>query len=174
MNKKEEREKRNERLASAIDDQTPQDVRKYPMTKDESLPPITKPRSYQEIAQTLRIDIPVCNLTPVNGRIYVIEKPAMETKTPGGIIIERRMQIKKDDRAEGMKRYFVVAWDQFEIPEPIRNRLVVGMEVNPFLPQEAEEWSLPRVIDWSTGNEFQSIHYTELAGISKIKPEKDE
>lgn len=174
MNRVEKRKERIEKLASAINDQKAQDKNKYPMTTDESLPPITKPKSYEDIAQTLRIDIPICNLDPVNGRIYVIEKPAMETRTPGGIIIERRMQIKKDDRAEGMKRYFVVAWDQFEIPEPIRNRLFVGMEVNPFLPQEAEEWSLPRVIDWSTGLEFKSIHYTELAGISKIKPERDE
>lgn len=174
MNKKKEREVRNERFAAAIDDQVPQDVRKYPMTTDEAFPPITKPRSYQEIAQTLRIDIPVCNLTPVNGRIYVIEKPAMETKTPGGIIIARQMQVKKDDKAEGLKRYFVVTWDKIGIPEYISNQLKVGIEVNPWLPQEAEEWSLPRVIDWSTGNEFKSIDFLELAGISKIKPEKDE
>ena len=174
MNKKKEREVRNERLAAAIDDQIPQNLKKYPMTTDESLPPITKPRSYEEIAQTLRIDIPVCNLTPVNGRIYVIEKPGIETKTPGGIIIERRMQVKKDDKAEGLKRYFVVTWDKEGIPSEISAELSIGIEVNPFLPQEAEEWSLPRVIDWSTGNEFKSIHYTELAGISKIKPEKDE
>jgi hypothetical protein len=98
----------------------------------------------------------------------------METKTPGGIIIERRMQVKKDDKAEGLKRYFVVTWDKIGIPEHISNQLEVGIEVNPFLPQGAEEWSLPRVIDWSTGNEFKSIDFLELAGISTVQPEKDE
>jgi hypothetical protein len=174
MNRIEKRKERIDKLAAAINDQKAQDKNKYPMTTDESLPPITKPKSYQDIAQTLRIDIPVCNLTPVNGRIYVIEKPAMETKTPGGIIIERRMNVKKDDKAEGLKRYFVVTWDKIGIPEYISNQLKVGIEVNPWLPQEAEEWSLPRVIDWSTGNEFKSIDFLELAGISTVQPEKDE
>jgi hypothetical protein len=119
------------------------------------------------------IEIPKCESEPVNGRIYVIDAPGKQIKSKvANLILPQRMAPKKDDSMQEIKRYFVVAWDTVDIPESIRAKLAVGKEVNPFLPEEALNWSLPKVIDWVTGNVFLTIHYTELAGISKFDPEK--
>jgi hypothetical protein len=171
------KEKDKKRISEGIDDKMPD--RTYPHvipgTPASTINPADLPRkhggTYEELATTLRIDIPKCNLIPVNGRIYVIEIEGKEHRTPGGIIMQHKLNIKKDDSLKNVKRYFVVDWDHVSIPQYIQDILCVGIEVAPFLPQEAEEWSLPKVIDWQTGQEFLLIDSMELAGISKTKPD---
>ena len=130
--------------------------------------PIVK--SIKEIIATKKLEIPKTELLPTNGRIYVVSVAGNDMKTPGGLILPPTFAMQKNDQVEGVQRYFVVTWDTDEIPEKIQKHLSVGIEVNPFLPWEAQEWKLPRVVDWETGNIFDVIHYTELAGISKNKP----
>jgi len=172
-----EREKRIALLSDAIDHQDTPNPKKYPLTKSESfIGPLPKKEGlkYEEIASVRKIEIPKCLSQPINGRIYVIEAAGGETVTQGGIVIAHRLNVRKNESTESIKRYFVVAYDIDDIPQSIVSKLSIGIEVNPFLPQEAEEWSLPKVIDWQTGNTFKSLHYTELAGISMVKPEKAE
>jgi len=116
------------------------------------------------------LEIPRCEIVPLNGRVFVIEVAGKELKSSSGLWLPFKMANKKDDSSQSPNRYFVVAWDHIEIPKGISDFLQVGMEVNPFLPEEATNWSLPRVIDWNTGNVFKILHYTELAGMSKITP----
>jgi hypothetical protein len=129
-----------------------------------------KVQTAAEIAATKKIEIPKCSLNPVNGRIYVVSVAGTDMKTPGGLILPPTFGQKKNDQVEGVKRYFAVAWDQDEIPESIQSKLTVGVELSPFLPTNAEEWELPRVVDWNTAQIFEVIHYTELAGISRVHP----
>jgi hypothetical protein len=131
-------------------------------------------KTYEEIANTLRIDIPLCKKIPINGRIFVIERPGTESKTPGGLFVSHKFRSKKGEEVEfrNVNRFFVVCWDPDGIPEDIRNKLHIGIEVSPFLPQEAEEWTIPIIIDFETGNQFGVLHYNELAGISETLPEK--
>jgi hypothetical protein len=124
----------------------------------------------EKIIATKKLEIPKTELLPTNGRIYVVSVAGNDMKTPGGLILPPTFAMQKNDQVEGVQRYFVVAWDTEEIPESIKSKLSVGIEVNPFLPWEAQDWKLPRVVDWETGNIFDVIHYTELAGISKNKP----
>jgi len=135
------------------------------MEKEERLKSIAS-----DIIATKKLEIPKTALTPTNGRIYVVSVAGNDMKTPGGLILPPTFAMQKNDQVEGVQRYFVVAWDAEEIPENIKKCLSVGIEVNPFLPWEAQDWKLPRVVDWETGNIFDVIHYTELAGISKNKP----
>jgi len=130
-----------------------------------------KLRAAAEIIATKKLVIPKCFTIPTNGRIFVIDVSGSEMRTPGGLILPPTMLQKKDDSMEGAKRYFVVCWAE-DIPEEIKKYLCVGIEVNPFLPEHAEEWDLPRVIDWQGDNIFKVIHYTELAGVSSVKPEE--
>lgn len=130
-------------------------------------------KTFEEIAFTKKIEIPKCLVRPVNGRIFVIETDGSEMKTAAGIIIPQKMKDKKDESMKNIQRYFVVAWAK-DIPTEILDMLSIGIEVNPFLPQEAEEWTLPIVVDWSTGNRFKSVHYTEIAGVSDVIPTKVE
>jgi|WetSurSiteA1Bulk_404760.scaffolds.fasta_scaffold00217_12 hypothetical protein len=161
-------------MADAIDDH-----RKHPMTIDEcykesSVSPTIERKmikSPDEIIATKKLEIPKCLLTPVNGRIYLVEVASSEMRSPGGLILPQLYAVKKNEQMADIKRYFVVAWDKIEIPKAIQDQLEVGIEVNPFLPEHAEEWDLPRVIDWQACNVFKVAHYTELAGISSIKPE---
>lgn len=127
-------------------------------------------KNVDKIIATKKLEIPKTELLPTNGRIYVVSVAGNDMKTPGGLILPPTFAMQKNDQVEGVQRYFVVAWDIDEIPEPIKQKLSVGIEVNPFLPWEAQDWKLPRVVDWETGNIFDVIHYTELAGISKNKP----
>lgn len=129
-----------------------------------------KPKTAEEIINTLRIDIPKCEIIPVNGRIFVVEITGSETKTASGIILPHKMAIKKNDQVQDLCRYFVVTWDKDGIPPEVSDKLSVGLEVVPFLPPEAQEWTLPKVIDWNTAREFKVLHYTELAGVSAIMP----
>jgi hypothetical protein len=124
-----------------------------------------------EIQATKKLEIPKCLSIPTNGRIYVVSVAGTDMKTPGGLILPPTFAMQKNDQVEGVKRYFVVAWDKDEIPPKFQEKLTVGIEVNPFLPWAAEEWKLPRVIDWDSGNIFEVIHYTELAGVSSNIPE---
>lgn len=167
------KEKQKQRLSDAIDDQKPQKDLTYPMGADF---PRLKNKSYEEIAFTRRIDIPVCKKIPVNGRIFLIETAGSESKTEAGIIVPHKYRSKKgeDMSVKDVNRYFVVKWDTDEIPEKMQSKLHVGVEVSPFLPQEAEEWSLPIIIDFETGNQFLVAHYTELCGISETLPEEVE
>lgn len=181
MSKREEREKRNQRLSEAIEDQKePQRGVMFPITKkvDPNFNGATLPKkekqTYEDIAKKRKIEIPKCHIKPYNGRILVISVPADETVTESGIILPFKMKDGKDGSIKDMRRYFVAAIDHEGIPKHIADDLYVGKEVNPFLPQEAEEWNLPKVVDWYTGTMFESIHYTELAGGSTIYPEKVE
>lgn len=133
-----------------------------------------KLRSAAEIIATKKLEIPKCRIMPVNGRIYVVSVAGSDMKSPGGLILPPTFGVKKNEQVENVKRYFVVAWDTIGIPPDIQDLLTVGIEVLPFLPQNAEEWDLPRVIDWQGNNIFEVLHYTELAGVSSVKPEKAE
>jgi len=121
-----------------------------------------------EIVQK-EITIPKCNIQPINGRIYVIEEKSNAVKSRSGLLLPFTMAIKKDDSVTAVNRYFVVTWAG-DIPKEISDQLAVGTEIYPFFPEEALNWSIPRIIDWSTGIEFKVVHYTELSGISRIKP----
>lgn len=125
--------------------------------------------SADDIMKISKVEIPKCETTPVNGRIFVVEVDGSETVTPSGIILPHKLAVKKSDEVRSICRYFVVAWAE-DIPDDVKELLYKGIEVNPFLPQEAEEWNLPKVIDFNTGGIFKVIHYTELAGVSDIKP----
>lgn len=123
-----------------------------------------------EIIATKKLEIPKCHVKPINGRMFLIEISGYDLKSPGGLILPQKMMPKKNDDMEDIKRYFLVDWDTGEIPQAIQDKLCVGLEVNPFM-NEAESFRFPRVIDWQGNNIFIVMHYTELAGISKIKPE---
>jgi hypothetical protein len=154
-------------------------MKQYPLTPKDAFdtssvsPEIIKKKlpTPEEILATKKLEIPKCLLIPVNGRIYLIEVASSELRSPGGLILPQKLAVKKNDQMADIKRYFVVTWDPDGIPQEIQNRLQLGIEVNPFLPEHAEEWDLPRVIDWQGGNVFKVAHYTELAGISSVKPE---
>lgn len=130
-----------------------------------------KVKSPEEIIATKKLEIPKCQNAPVNGRIYVISVAGSDMRTPGGLILPPTFAMKKNDAVEGLRRYFVVDWDKEEIPKNIQDKLSEGIEVNPFLPENAEEFHLPRVVDWDGSNIYEVLHYTELAGISKNKPQ---
>jgi hypothetical protein len=172
---KKERKKEVREMASAIDDQKAPNATKFPFEKGmegierKKVDPSVK--KADEIIATKKLEIPVCKTKPVNGRIYVISIAGEDMKTPGGLILPPTFQAKKNMDVEGIRRYFVVAWDVVEIPLSVQSYLSVGIEVVPFLPQDAEGFSLPRVIDWMGNNIFEVLHYTELAGISEVKPE---
>ena len=171
------KEKDKENIANSIDDSTTNAAGKFPQSgtaKDlnpADLPKLEK-RSYEDIASTRRLDIPACKKIPINGRIFVIETAGSETKTEAGLILPHKYRSRKgeDIDIKDVNRYFVVKWDRDEIPQSIQDKLHVGIEVSPFLPQEAEDWSLPVIIDFETGNQFSVIHYNELAGISETLP----
>lgn len=133
---------------------------------------LEKLRSAQEIVATKKLEIPKCLSIPVNGRMYVITVAGTDMRSPGGLILPPTFKTKKNDEVEGINRYFVVAWAE-DIPEEIKKHLCVGAEVHPFLP-DAEGWTLPRVVDWMGNNIFHVLHYTELNGVSAIKPEEVE
>jgi co-chaperonin GroES (HSP10) len=135
--------------------------------------PRQKQKSYEEIAYSKRIDIPPCMKIPVNGRLYVIETAGSESKTDAGIIIPHKYRSKKGEDTEirDVSRYFVVRWDRDGIPEEIQNKLHVGIEISIFLPQEAEDFKLPVMVDFETGSQFLIVHYNELAGISETVPQ---
>jgi hypothetical protein len=174
---KEKRKKEIDTMANGIEDK-----RKYPMTKEESFAPGEIPSDIQRkklseadrILATKKLEIPACKCIPVNGRIYVISVAGSDMKTPSGLILPPTFGTKKNEQVEGVKRYFVVAWDALGIPKEICDLLLVGREINPFLPQNAEEWQLPRVVDWDGNNIFEVVHYTELAGVSETIPEEVE
>ena len=124
-----------------------------------------------EIIATKKLEIPKCLSIPVNGRIYVLQVSGAETKTIGGIILPHKLNLKKNDEVVDYPRYFCVAWDKDEIPAKLQEKLSVGLELNPFVPEDAIGFTFPKVIDWQTGNTFEVIHYTELGGVSSILPE---
>lgn len=162
------------KMAEAIDQPTPQS-KKFPFEKGmgEIKRKTINPRDISpadKIIATKSLEIPVCKQTPVNGRIYVISVAGFDMKTPGGLILPPTFKAKKNEDVEAVRRYFVVAWDKLDIPKIIQDKLSVGIEVNPFIP-DAEEYRLPRVIDWNTNQIFEVLHYTELAGISDVIPE---
>jgi len=124
-----------------------------------------------KIIATKALEIPKCLAIPVNGRIYCVEIKGSELKSPGGLILPVKLSQKKNDDVDDWPRFFVVKWDENGIPKEIRDKLSVAVEVFPFMPEEAIGYMFPRVVDWNTGNIFKSLHYTELAGISTVKPE---
>jgi hypothetical protein len=132
---------------------------------------IRKRTKADEIIATKKLEIPVCKSIPINGRIYVVSVKGDDMVTPGGLILPPTFGTKKNDQVEGVNRYFVVAWDKIGIPAEISDLLCTGIEVHPFLPQNAEEWQLPRVVDWDGNHFYDVLHYTELAGISSNRPE---
>lgn len=118
------------------------------------------------------LKIPVNKIIPVNGRIFVISVTGEDLKTKGGLILPPKFGTKKNDQVEGVKRYFVIDWDKKGgIPKEICDLLRVGIEVHPFLPQNAEEFQLPRIVDWNANDIYDVLHYTELGGIGMIEPE---
>lgn len=129
------------------------------------------PRIENDEEKELRIEIPKCLSRPVNGRIFVISIANQPQKSLSGLWIPRLYAEKKDQSMKSIDRFFIVAWAS-DIPPEIKDHLKVGIEVGVFIPQEAEGWSLPKYIDWQTGNEFPVVHFTELAGISKVQPEE--
>lgn len=171
------KEKDRQNISSSIEDSKTDAAGKFSQSgtaKDlnpADLPKLSN-RSYEDIASTRRLDIPVCKKIPINGRIFVIETSGSETKTEGGIILPHKYRSRKGEDMEikDVNRYFVVNWDKDEIPQSIQEKLRIGIEVSPILPQEAEEWKLPVIIDFETGNQFALIHYSELAGISETLP----
>jgi hypothetical protein len=165
---KEERKREINEMANAIDNRKPE-FGNFELKKSTVDPRIVNKKA-EEIIATKKLEIPKTALTPTNGRIYVVSVAGNDMKTPGGLILPPTFAMQKNDQVEGVQRYFVVAWDIDEIPVNIKKYLSVGIEVNPFLPWEAQDWKLPRVVDWETGNIFDVIHYTELAGISLNKP----
>lgn len=174
---KKERKKEVREMASAIDDQKSPDAKKFPFEKGmegierSKINPSVK--KADDIIATKKIEIPKCELWVTNGRIYVVSVAGEDMKTPGGLILPPTFKVQKNEQVEGVRRYFVVDWDHSDdIPQHVQDKLSVGLEVSPFLPQDAIDFQLPRVIDWNTGNIFEVLHYTELAGISKIAPEK--
>ena len=160
-------------------EQTSPDVNKYPFTKEESFAPgevssdiqRKKLHTAAEIIATKKLEIPKCLSTPVNGRIYVLQVSGSETKTAGGLILPHKLNLKKNDEVVDYPRYFCVAWDKDEIPPKLQEKLSVGLELNPFVPEDAIGFSFPKLIDWQTGNQFEVIHYTELGGISSVLPD---
>jgi hypothetical protein len=164
---KEERKREINEMANAIGGKNPGDD--FSLIKT-TLHGTSVVKSTKEIMATKKLEIPKTALCPTNGRIYVVSVAGNDMKTPGGLILPPTFAMQKNDQVEGVQRYFVVAWDTHEIPANIQQYLSVGIEVNPFLPWEAQDWKLPRVVDWETGNIFDVIHYTELAGISLNKP----
>jgi hypothetical protein len=186
MNKEKEKKERLARLSEAIEDQpVPKRGMVFPIAgngktemkkadanmSDVELIKKEQPK-YEDIVSKRKIDIPKCYIRPYNGRIFVTSVPADETITESGIILPFKMKDGKDGHMKDIRRYFVVAFDDKGIPPEIAEDLYIGKEVNPFLPNEAEEWSLPKVVDWHTGTAFECIHYTELAGGNMIKSEK--
>ena len=175
---KEKRKKEIKEMASAIDNTTGTTGPHCDIANDHYTPSSVSPEierkmitPAEKIIATKNLEIPKCLSTPVNGRIYIIDVASSELRSPGGLILPQKYAAKKNDELVDIKRYFVVAWDKDEIPPSIQDKLEVGIEINPFYPENAEEWNLPRVIDWQTGNIFKFVHYTELAGISSVKPE---
>lgn len=172
---KEKRKKEINEMANSIDD-----VRQYPMTKEESFQgssvgPDIKKRLLKadEIIATKKLEIPKCQVKPMNGRMFIKEVSGYELKSPGGLILPQKMMPKKNDDMEDIKRYFLVDWDHEEIPDHIQRFFEVGLEVNPFL-NEAENFVFPKVVDWQGNNVFIVMHYTELAGVSRVRPEQAE
>lgn len=172
---KEKRKKEIRLMADAIDDR-----RKYPLTHEETYKQsmvssetlMKKLKTAEEILATKKLVIPKCLIEPTNGRIFVIDVSGYELKSPGGLILPPKFGPKKDDSVADIKRYFVVDWDKKEIPQSIQQYLKVGIEVNPFLNETAENFDFPKVIDWQGNNIFKCIHYTELAGISRVEPQE--
>lgn len=175
---KEKRKKEIGLMAEAIDQSSP-DRTKYPFTKEESFAPgeissdiqRKKIQTAAEIIATKKLEIPKCLSKPVNGRIYVLQVSGSETKTAGGLILPHKLNLKKNDEVVDYPRYFCVAWDKDEIPPKLQEKLAVGVELNPFVPEDAIGFTFPKIIDWQTGNSFEVIHYTELGGISSVLPE---
>jgi len=176
---KKERKKDIDEMAEAIDD-VDKFASKYMKISKESISntipaEIVRNRNLKstaEILATKKLEIPKCFLAPVNGRIYAIEVSGSDLKSPGGLVLPTLFGPKKDDSMQDVKRYFAVAWDTAEIPLNIQNKLSIGTEVNPMIMKEAIEFNFPEVIDWQGNNIFKVIHYTELAGISSVKPER--
>lgn len=182
---KEKRKREIEEMALAVDDRDritsiPSKLKTHPATTDEAYkqstvsPDITmkKVKSPEEILATKKLEIPKCLLRPTNGRIFVIDVSGYELKSPGGLILPPKFGPKKNDDVADIKRYFVVDWDTEEIPDSIKKYLRVGIEVNPFLNETAEEFDFPKVIDWQGNSILKCIHYTELAGISRVEPQE--
>jgi len=168
---KENRKKEINEMAEAISGHY-DELRSEPFDlKRSTVDPRIINKKAEEIIATRKLEIPVCKSIPVNGRIYVISVSGADMKTPGGLILPPTFNVKKNEDVEGIKRYFVVAWDAMGIPKEIRDLLRVGIEVHPLLP-DAEGWTLPRVIDWMGNNIFEVLHYTELNGVSSVQPDE--
>jgi hypothetical protein len=170
---KDQRKKEIKTMADGIES------RSLAMTANDKFAPGEIPNDIQrkklktaaEIIATKKLEIPKCLSTPVNGRIYVLQIAGSETKTVAGIILPHKLNIKKNDEVIDYPRYFCIAWDKDEIPQKLQEKLTVGLELNPFVPEDAIGFSFPKIIDWQTGNTFQVIHYTELGGVSSVLPE---
>jgi hypothetical protein len=116
-------------------------------------------------------EIPECSIKPANGRIFVVEVASKPPKTKSGLWLPKYLRNQKNDDVMPINRYYVVSWDEDDIPENIKKYLKPGLEVHPFIPDDAIGYNLPRLIDWSSSTEFSVLHYTELGGISKNNPE---
>jgi hypothetical protein len=122
----------------------------------------------------LTVSIPFNTMKPVNGRIFAIAVNPAEVKTASGIIVPT--SIDKGETSQGerrilkLHRYFVIDYAN-DINENLKNQLSRGVEIFPFVTEEAIGWTFPYIIDWSNaGARYTVIHESEVAGISGHKP----
>lgn len=126
-----------------------------------------KNKTFEEITAVSVIDIPKCQLTPSNGRIFITSVDAGEQKTAGGVIIPNKFNNdpQKEKSTIERKRYYVVAVADDVPVKDVGKKLEMGDEVFLLLMPDAIGFDLPYVIDYYTRNTFDVIHYTELAAI---------
>lgn len=127
-------------------------------------------KTFEEITAVAVLQIPINQIKPINQRIFCIETDPGEMRTKGGIIIatDYKTSEAKGSRKRNLRRYFVV-----DSADDCSNKYSRGDEVSPFIPDEAEEWSFPKVYDFYTKKVYTVLHESELAGISKIKHEAE-
>jgi hypothetical protein len=143
-----------------------------------------KVKSPEEILGELVVELPRNTIKPVNGRIFLYEVSADEVKTKAGILLPTSHIVQKQDRqmSREIRRYYVldtaVDCQVTFIPhgeiEP--RKLRRGDEVFPFFPEEMENWSLPKVIDWNNNAmRYCVVHETEIGGAcASLVEEEDE
>jgi len=117
------------------------------------------------------VEIPNNVVKPLNGRIFAIEQDPGEMKTEGGVIIPTTYQAPEAKGAvtRNLRRYYAV-----DVADDVTLPVCRGDEIFPFIPQEAENWSFPVIIDWAINKAYLVFHESELAGYSHTDQENKE
>lgn len=122
----------------------------------------------EEIAKKRTYSVPTTSHHPVNARVLCWEISGTTIETDAGIILPPAMMAenKKGDQKE-IPRFIVVKAAEdacfldangkcYYQPQP-------GDEVYPFWPEDAENFSFPRVYDYARGVYFTSFHISEFS-----------